>query len=114
MAANDGLPPWLRPMGGDVWQLLVHVQPGAKKNELAGEMDGRLKLRIAAQAVDNKANKALLAFVAAILGVKPRNVSLENGDASRRKTLLITATDKTDIMAKLCAQEGPEAGSRRT
>lgn len=111
MAGNDALPPWLRPKGDGVWQLLVHVQPGAKKSELAGEMDGRLKLRIAAQAVDNKANKALTAYVAKILGVRPRDVSLENGDASRRKTLLVTAKD-TDIMAKLCAQDG--IGARQT
>ena len=89
-APGDEMPPWVKPLEDGAWQIRVHVQPGAKKNEVAGEMDGRLKLRIAAQAVDNKANKALIAFVAELLGVRPRNVSLENGDTSRRKTLVVT------------------------
>ena len=69
---------------------MLHVQPGAKKSELAGEMEGRLKLRIAAQAVDNKANKAVVVFVAKLLGVRPRNVRLESGDMSRKKTLVVS------------------------
>ncbi|MCC8193960.1 MAG: DUF167 domain-containing protein [Deltaproteobacteria bacterium] len=82
-------PSWARPLADNSWRLLVYVQPGAKKNEVAGEMDGRLRLRIAAQAVDNKANKALMAFVAALLGVRPNRVSLEAGDTSRKKTLRV-------------------------
>lgn len=97
MAEHDAaLPPWVKPMGEGSWRILVHVRPGAKKSEVAGEMDGRLRLRIAAQAVDNKANKALAAFVAKLLGVRPRNVSLESGDASRRKTLLVTDIQDVD------------------
>ncbi len=84
------VPPWAKPLAGNCWQILVHVQPGAKKNEVAGEMEGRLRLRIAAQAVDNKANKALTAFVAKLLGVRPNRVSLESGEASRKKTLKVS------------------------
>ena len=90
------LPPWAKPMGNETWHLLVHVQPGAKKSEVAGELDGRLRLRIAAQAVDNKANKALTAFMAKILGVRQNRVSLESGDTSRKKTLRIEGLSELD------------------
>lgn len=72
---------------GDAWRLRVWVQPGAKKDEVAGLYQGCLKIRLAAPAVDNKANKALLAFVAKSLGLKPRDVELVAGQTSRRKTL---------------------------
>ena len=61
-----------------------------------GEMDGRLRLRIAAQAVDNKANKALTIFMAKILGVRPNRVSLEAGDTSRKKTLRVSDLPEPD------------------
>ena len=84
-------PPWARPAGDGCWHLFVQVQPGAKKNEVAGEAEGRLRLRIAARAVDNKANEAVVAFVAKLLGVRPGKVRLENGGTSRRKTLAVDA-----------------------
>lgn len=86
---KDDLPPWVRYVGDDSWQLLLYVQPGAKKNAVAGEMDGRLRLRIAAQAVENKANKALTAYVAKLLQIRPNRVRLESGDTSRKKTLTV-------------------------
>ena len=82
-------PAWAKPLPENCWQILVYVQPGAKKNEVAGEMEGRLRLRIAAQAVDNKANKALIAFVANLLGVRGNRVSLESGETSRKKMLKV-------------------------
>jgi len=90
------LPPWVNPLGENAWLLLVYVQPGAKKSEVAGEMNGRLRLRIAAQPVDNKANKALMAFVAKLLGVRSNRVSLESGDTSRRKTLKVLDLPEPD------------------
>lgn len=71
------------------WRLRVWVQPGARKSELDGVHDGRLKIRLQAPAVENKANKALLAFVAKTLGIKKNCVVLEHGDKSRAKTLFI-------------------------
>lgn len=70
----------------DVW-----VQPGAKKSEIAGEYQGRLKVRVAAPANDNKANKALSAFLAGLLGLRATQVEVASGHASRSKTLTIRA-----------------------
>lgn len=103
---NGPLPPWVRETGGGTWLLFVHVQPGAKKNELAGEMNGRLRVRVAAQAVDNKANKALTAFIAGTLGVRPNRVRLENGDTSRKKTLAVTELHEFDWNV-LCVPDVP-------
>jgi len=72
-----------------VWLLKVWVQPGARTNELAGVYQGRLKLKITAPAVDDKANKAVVQFVARVLGLKIGKVRLENGRTSRGKMLVV-------------------------
>lgn len=96
MTAPAGTPPWAKPLGDGTWHLFVYVQPGAKKSEVAGSMEGRLRLRIAAQAVDNKANKALTVFMAKLLGVKQNRVSLESGMMSRKKTLKVSDLTEPD------------------
>ena len=72
-----------------VWTLQIHVQPGAKTSEVVGVHGGRLKLKIASPAVDNKANKCLIEFVAELWGVARRQVSLVRGEGARQKTVIV-------------------------
>ena len=81
---------WLR-QGERGTTLTLHIQPGAKKTEVAGEHGDALKIRLAAPPVDGKANAALIAFVADRLGVAKSAVSLKSGQTSRRKVLEVTA-----------------------
>ena len=67
----------------------LHVQPGAKRSEFAGEHGGRMKLRLAAPAVEGKANKALVEFLAGYFGVPKRNVRIVSGLKSRQKRVMI-------------------------
>ena len=69
--------------------LEVHVQPGAKRSAFAGQHGDRLKIRLAAPAVDNRANEALVAFLAEHYGVPRRNVRIATGLKSRRKRVVI-------------------------
>ena len=85
---TGGLPEYARAAAGG-WLLKVWVQPGAKKTELAGMYQGSLKIRLSAPAVDNKANTALVEYVAALLGLKKSQVTLESGHAARGKTLRV-------------------------
>lgn len=73
------------------WYILLKVQPGAKKSELCGESDGMLKVRLAAPAVENKANEALLAFIASLLGLRKNKLTLASGEKSRIKKIFIAA-----------------------
>lgn len=76
----------------DGWTLAVHVQPGAKRSAVAGLHGDRLKLRIAAPALDGRANDALVAFVAVTLGIAKSRVAVAKGAQSREK-LLVVARD---------------------
>lgn len=69
--------------------LELHVQPGAARSGFAGEHDGRLKLRLAAPAVEGKANEALIEFLADYFGVPKRNVRIAAGLKSRRKRVIV-------------------------
>lgn len=72
----------------------LHVQPGAKRTEFAGEHGGRIKVRLAAPPVDGKANRALVEFLAAHYGVARSSVTIESGLSSRQKTVVIWKTTK--------------------
>ena len=79
---------WLREGDGRT-TLTLHIQPGAKKTEVAGLYGDALKIRLAAPPVDGKANAALIEFVAERLGLAKSAVSLKSGQASRRKVLTV-------------------------
>ena len=94
MARSEGeqAPVWARRDGAG-WLLELHVQPGAKRTAAVGEHGGRLKLKIAAPPVDNKANAHLLTWLAAQLGVPKSAVRLVRGESSRQKTVAVCGVD---------------------
>jgi uncharacterized protein (TIGR00251 family) len=79
-------------------RLSVYIQPRASRTEIAGTYDGLVKIRIAAPAVENAANRALLEFVAQHLHVAKSAVRLVAGGSSRRKTLEIDGVS-ADLLA---------------
>ena len=72
----------------------VHVQPGASRSEFAGRHGDRIKVRLAAPAVDGKANVALVDFLAAHFGVPRRNVRIAAGLGSRQKRVVIEGAEE--------------------
>jgi uncharacterized protein len=69
--------------------LELHVQPGAARSEFAGKHGDRIKLRLAARAVDGKANDALIAFLSEHFKVPKRSVRILSGLKSRQKRVQI-------------------------
>jgi hypothetical protein len=73
--------------GGVVFSL--HVQPRAKRSEVAGLHGAALKLKIAAPAVGGAANRAVAEFLAEALRVSRSAVQILAGEKSREKTVRI-------------------------
>jgi len=90
--------PWLKPVPGGV-ELSLLVQPRASRTRVLGEHDGLLKLQLAAPPVDGEANAALVEFLAKLLGVPRRQVSLIAGDASRRKRVSVQGVETAQVEA---------------
>jgi uncharacterized protein (TIGR00251 family) len=82
---------WFR-RNGEITTLTLHIQPGAKRSELAGLHGEALKIRLAAPPVEGRANEALLKFIAGLFDVPVRQVELKQGGQSRHKVVAITGS----------------------
>lgn len=82
---------WFR-RNGEVLTLTLHIQPGAKRSELAGLHGEALKIRLAAPPVEGRANEALLKFIAGLFDVPVRQVELKQGGQSRHKVVAISGS----------------------
>jgi uncharacterized protein len=69
--------------------LQLHVQLGASRSAFAGTHGERIKVRLAARAVDGKANEALIEFLASHYGVPKYRVKIIAGLKSRLKRVHI-------------------------
>lgn len=75
----------------DGWRVSIHVQPGARKSEIVGLHGDALKIRVAAHAVEGRANAALVALIAERVGVAKSEVRVLRGEQSRDKLIEIRA-----------------------
>ncbi len=67
----------------------IRVIPSASKNEIQGFRDGVLRVRIAAPAVDGRANRALVDFLAAAFHLPRSSLVIVKGHTSHRKRIEI-------------------------
>ena len=81
---------WYRRHADGSIVLAVHAQPGAKRTEVAGPHGDALKIRVAAPALEDRANAALVEFLAERFEVPKRNVTLLSGTRSREKRFAIS------------------------
>jgi uncharacterized protein len=86
-------------------RLAVRLSPRASKNALTGvvqDSDGRsaLQLRLTAPPVEGAANKALIAFLAAALGLRRGDIQIRSGETARLKILHLDG-DSGAIAARL-------------
>ena len=82
---------------GDGVILRLHIQPGAKKTEVAGRHGEALKIRLAAPPVDGKANACLVAFLADRFGVAKAAVDLMSGGSARAKRVRMAGVDPAQV-----------------
>ncbi|HMH11730.1 MAG TPA: DUF167 domain-containing protein [Edaphobacter sp.] len=79
----------------------VRVHPGARRNAVSGVHDGAVKISLTTPPVDGRANEALIAFVAELLGLPKGRVSLVAGVASRTKVLRVTGRSAEEVRTAL-------------
>ena len=69
--------------------IAVRAQPGGRQNAIRGEHGGMLKVSVTQVAEKGKANKAIVAVLAASLGIKKSQIELHTGATSHDKQFLI-------------------------
>jgi uncharacterized protein len=80
---------WYRRNADGSLVLAIHAQPGAKRTGVAGVHGEALKVRVAAPPLEDRANDALIEFLAERFDVPKRNVTLVSGHKSRDKRFAI-------------------------
>ncbi len=81
----------------------IKIVPNSSKNDLIIE-DEFIKVKVTAQPIENKANKALVEFLSKRFKVPKTSIEIVKGDTSKEKTLLFSIKDeekKKNIISEL-------------
>ena len=81
----------------------IKIVPNSSKNDLIIE-DEFIKVKVTAQPIENKANKALIEFLSKRFKVPKTSIDIVKGDTSKEKTLLFSIKDeekKQNIISEL-------------
>ena len=81
----------------------VRVQPRASKSGVAGELDGALKIRLAAPPVDGEANEELIRLLAKLFDEPRQRIAILSGQTSRNKVVSIGGVS-IDEASKILAE----------
>ncbi len=81
--------------------LAVRVQPGARKNDVAGIHAGAVKISLTAPPVDGRANEALVEFLAELIRIPRVRIVVLAGATNRMKRLRITGKSAAEVQAAL-------------
>jgi hypothetical protein len=75
----------------------VKIVASSSRTAVAGQLDGMLKIKVAAPPENGKANRAIVKFLAAELGVKKKQVVIASGLTSTIKQIQVSDTTTSDI-----------------
>ena len=81
----------------------VKIVPNSSKNDIILE-DEFIKVKVTAQPIENKANKALVEFLSKTFKVPKTSIEILKGDTSKEKTLLFRVLDtkkRVEIIERL-------------
>ncbi len=79
----------------------VRVLPRSSREGIVGTEDGLYKVKLTAPAVEGKANKALIAFLAKALGLSRSGIEIRSGELARTKTVRIKGLSPEEVAARL-------------
>ena len=83
--------------------LPIRVIPRAGRTAVAGVRQDSLLIRLASAPVDGAANDELVAFMATLLDLPRRQISIASGERSRSKRVAVSGVTAEQVEAKLSA-----------
>lgn len=81
----------------------VKIVPNSSKNDIIIE-DEFIKVKVTAQPIENKANKALVEFLSKKFKIPKTSIEILKGETSKEKTILLGTNDenkKSNIISLL-------------
>ena len=98
--------PFLATQGDGSLVLTIHVQPRASRTCLCGMYGNFLKMAIAAPPVEGKANKEVIAFLAALLKIPKKDITIASGAQSRTKRCRIGSLTEDEVRERIACKIG--------
>ncbi len=77
----------------------IRIVPNSSKNEII-KKDGIIKVKITAQPVEGKANKALTEYLAKLIKIPKTSIKIIKGETSKDKLILFETTN-SEISGKI-------------
>ena len=74
----------------------IKISPNSKKNEIINEGEFS-KVKITAQPIDGKANKALIEYLSKNFKIPKTSIKILKGETSKEKTILFCTQDEEKI-----------------
>jgi uncharacterized protein len=82
-------------------EIAVRLQPRARANEIVGEREGVLVVRVTAPPLEGRANEALCRLIAKRARVGVRRVSVVQGAGAREKVVRVEGIDAGELRKAL-------------
>ncbi len=92
---------------GERIDLELYVQPGARRNAIVGEHNGRLKVAVVQVAEGGKANQAVIELLSKEWSLSKSSFEILRGHTHRQKTVAITGVTIEQITSLLPQSEVP-------
>jgi uncharacterized protein (TIGR00251 family) len=82
-------------------RLKIKVVPGASRTEIVGLLGDAIKVRVAAPPEGGKANREVVAILAARLGLPLARVTVLSGQSSPAKVIGLVGVEENEAKARL-------------
>ncbi|HKQ77487.1 MAG TPA: DUF167 domain-containing protein [Blastocatellia bacterium] len=91
----------------DAISFAVRVQPRASKSGVVGELDGALKIRLAAPPVDGAANEELIRLLAKLFNAPRQRIEILSGQTSKNKIVRVSGVPVEEVEKILATALNP-------
>jgi uncharacterized protein len=79
----------------------VNLQPRARRDAIAGELGGALKLSLTVPPVEDRGNQACIEFLSLALQVAKSAVLIVSGETNRRKLIRVNGITAAQLRERL-------------
>ncbi len=87
--------------------LAIKVILSVSRNQIASAENDTLKTRTQSPPIDDKANKAFIAFLSKQAELSKSRITLQSGETGRQKWIAFSGIDRTDLLNRLGIQANP-------
>lgn len=97
---NNDINNYFKITGNDI-RIKVKIAPGSSKNKIIGVYDDSLKITITAPAVEGKANKKCIAYLAKYFDIAKSKIEIISGKNSKNKLIKIYDINQKEFLEKI-------------